>query len=132
MSDINVDLLRRVKEKILAEPDQFVMHSFFYIYNEAGVAAPNCGTAACIGGWAISLSTSRKPSECASERYLSLEDSGTRAAKLLGLDGDEADRLFRTRSWPWPFWSMFENAKTMKEKAQVAANRIDHFITYRT
>lgn len=133
---MNVELLEKVKQHILEEPKRFFMEDFI-LEAPAGSAVklddvtrtmPSCGTAACIAGWAVILS------------HGGALPSGTRlgcfteACNLLGFkldkfqDSEEADRLFVTSDWPSLYRQAYLNAKTVEDKAQIAANRIDHFI----
>lgn len=65
---MNTKLLRRVQKAILAHPDQFEMWLLFQptlYFNHDPLAlytmpAGGCGTAACIGGWAIHLAGKHK------------------------------------------------------------------------
>lgn len=54
---MNVKLLRRIIKAIKKEPGQFDMRSWFT--RQRGI--PNCGTAACIGGWAVALTKRANP-----------------------------------------------------------------------
>lgn len=112
---MNVRLLRKVKDHILAEPrrlDMSVLMSF-----PSGESAPPCGTVGCIAGWA---------------NYL---EGGSRggiltATKLLELGRGYArrDRLFFIVFWPGNFSTRYINAKDAKTRAEVTAERIEHFI----
>lgn len=99
---MNIRLLRRIQEKILAEPENFNMRTW------------TCGTAHCIGGWACVLSG--KVEEDTS--VIEMED-------LLGMDDDS---LFFTDTWDYPYGQDYEQARTLKDRAQIASNYIDHLI----
>lgn len=124
---MNVKLLRRIQEKILAEPRQFNMGSYFLSNRDIrnfllpNPEIPNCGTAACIAGWALALASNRKPSEC--------EDSKANmifSIKVLDLDIDSGRRLFHFVCWPEVYQLM--RAEGTKKYAEQAVARIDHFI----
>ena len=125
---MNVELLTRVKEAILREPKQFYMGSWFandssyYIHYEI----PNCGTTACIGGWAVVLGKGfhnpREADEAIGSRI------GREPETQLQLTPEEGNRLFFSEHWPEQFRIAFDTAETPEQRAQIAANRIEHFI----
>lgn len=144
MSPKQINLLRRVKEQILREPAQFVMGELF-TRSEFGTRdlereVPHCGTAACIGGWAIALSVGMTPSEAAEGQYRGWEedaatDAWDRACEALGLElwteGEETDRAHQLMSvWGWPrdLREAWEAEQTLEGRARIAAERIDRFI----
>ncbi len=118
---MNVRLLRRVQRAILKHPDQFNMRWWFHALDATGRPAGGCGTAACIGGWALALSKKLTPMQ-ASRHDLHSSDY----ANLLGLTPDQADRLFIDDEWPAKY-QLFQCA-TVKGMARLAARRIDWFI----
>lgn len=129
---MNVRLLRRVQKQILKEPRQFDMDDYFATKRTLGRNVPNCGTAACIAGWAIALShPTRKPRDVASCYY-----PAETAGKLLELPGCNdsyndhlcLNSLFLVDSWPLKFKESYNAAKTFTAKAKIAAKRIDHYI----
>jgi len=133
---MNVELLLKVKEKILAEPSQFVMSAWFTDQSRLDIirtndlhrTIANCGTAACIAGWIVTLSRGETPSiayKVASESFSSVR---SHAAVLLGVSKEETDSLFGLQYWPQEFWVKWKAAKTIKQRAKVAADRIDNFI----
>lgn len=90
---------------------------------------PNCGTAACIAGWAVTLVKKTNPANC----YKG--DTWDAAAEALGLDGrwhsgnlpsTNSGKLFWMDEWPKQY------KKDCKEGsvafARNAVRRIDHFI----
>lgn len=79
---------------------------------------PPCGTAACIAGWA-NLFT----------KYFD-ESSSIHAQQVLGLDENEAESLFYDDNWPEPFRTRYQKAKTPKQRAKIACQRIDHLIKH--
>lgn len=116
---MNIPLLRKVQSAILAEPEKFDMSAFF-----RKAEKPECGTTACIGGWAIALSKNRMPS-------ISMDNSSTnddRAERLLGLSCEQGWTLLYDRWWPEPFRKQYKKAQTAKQRAEIAAKRIGHFI----
>ena len=115
---MNVRLLRKVKKHILEEPRRFQMDGYVHrgrpgsMFEDLGLRykVPDCGTVACIAGWAQCLSGG---------------DSSPMEA--LGLHGYE-DRLFFMWNWPMNLRKRFYAAKTMRTRAKIAAERIEHFI----
>jgi len=108
---MNIELLNRIQQKILADPTSFQMETFF--------APPwpedDCDTAACIAGWTLLLSGKNKACDVAEE-----------AAKVLGITLKQAALLFYEGGWPEKFRL---RSKVYSDKAaQLAADRIDHFI----
>lgn len=123
---MNTKLLLQVKEQILKEPDQFTMADWFTSWNSIGsMEIPNCGTAACIGGWALAIHKQTTPQKA--RDYYYLYHSPARALDLPVL---LADKLFYETQWPSEFQRRWEQCLTTRDKAQVAADRIDHFILH--
>lgn len=119
---MNKELLLKVKDKILAEPDQFNMRDWF-IYNPE--LYPKCGTSACIAGWVICVHDQLTPDQ-ARNTHLSVERD---ARLLLGLNHLQADILFCDSNWPKPFRDRYTWARESSEKrASVTAEFIDWFI----
>jgi hypothetical protein len=133
---LNVKLLRKIQKHILAEPKRFIMDTWIrrgqpgqdLMIPDAGlpsVVIPACGTAACIGGWALKLSGIRLAKNTPVAK---------RAKALLGIepqndrDSWPEDRLFVTDEWPREFYVRFEKSRNLQERAQIACERIDHFI----
>lgn len=143
---INIPLLRKIQKQILKEPKQFDMTNWFTqteskmrksgdrFFTEISQHSriPNCGTAACIAGWAVAINNRLNPDQASawasSEHKNGLYFVGY-AAELLGLDDDQGDRLFYEGNWPEEF--KFEMGKAYgkaSKQAKVACARIDHFI----
>lgn len=127
---LNVRLLRRIKKHILANPSRFFMgwyvargvprsrhfdlpNSLRFSVLDLPSTVPECGTAACIAGWA-NLFTGHKPTAHRS------------AAKALGLPNDNG--LFSIYEWPCKYRDKYRSAKTSRARARIAANRIEHLI----
>lgn len=119
---INVRLLRRIQKQIAKEPKQFRMDRYFQHYPGS---IPNCGTACCIGGWAITLGGKFKTPE---QARMEASDVHWSAKDALGLTIFQAARLFHLSNWPEPFRHEFFDARTLTQKAKVAIARIDRFI----
>jgi hypothetical protein len=115
---MNTELLQRIKASILAEPDTFRMDTW------------SCGTAHCIAGWACVLAGQRvvNPEAFAvSQRLENGELPNEFAQKVLKLPGDGMN-LFDVVCWPTEFEERYNEAQTRRERAAVAAERIDAYI----
>jgi len=127
---MNVPLLKKVGQAIMAEPRWFDMTWWIDTTSDK---AP-CGTTACIGGFAILLSkikgrltektwatTANKiPQKSYMPRYT--------ATVLLDLDKDQAFRLFDINHWPYKFTVAYQAADRPERRAKAAADRIEFFI----
>jgi hypothetical protein len=139
---MNKELLLRVKEAILAHPEHFDMFGFMtgpkFIYesSETVIAtiddlnAGQCGTTACIAGWAVALS----PKDEVRKAYSHRADIGDVAAFFLGygLDGfDNLMPLFYDDYWPRDLKDRYRAASREEnylEMAKAAAETIERFI----
>ena len=137
---MNVELLKKVKQQILEEPNRLSMHieitqdeeEFYDVldgYTKEKVDEPNvalhppCGTTACIAGWAVILSHPElKPKDVWRNYTISSE-----AAWLLEITYPQMSKLYYTYNWPVQFREAFKTTD-IKKRAEVAAARIDHFI----
>jgi hypothetical protein len=139
-TEINVELLLKIKEQVLANPKHVDMDSWLRVGNSdpdslqefGDVGFPKewigdperftaCNTTACLAGWAVLLSPDAKDYE---GEHISF------AARLfLGLSVNQSDLLFHLSFWPTSFYEEYTQAKTPQERAQAVADRIDHFIT---
>lgn len=112
---MNVKLLRKVKKHILEEPKRLMMGDWVTETKKSP-----CGTAACIGGWAVILSG----------KYRANMDAGDvqeEAKELLDVEGMESTRLFGPVWWPAKFrGGCADDGEEIT--AKIAAKRIDHFI----
>ena len=107
---MNTKLLRRIQKQILKEPRQFDMIGLFNTTLPWKI--PNCGTAACIAGWALCLSKHVTP-EIADRSGLA---TLINAQRLLRLRQSEATRLFFLEGWPEKFQGG-KSPKTSQAKA---------------
>lgn len=122
---LNVRLLRRIKRHILSKPGRFFMRYYKEEqapntiiegdYGSFNQRVPECGTVACIAGWACILSNK----------------SGSRlnGSALLGTTERQTQMLFYDDSWPEPFAARYYKAKRPSARAKIAAARIEHLIT---
>ncbi len=107
ISTLNVDLLLQIADRIAKRPEAFDMGHW------------DCGTTACIAGWALRLSGKQWGLAQDGHMY-----SAADAAQCLGLDESIADRLFLRTHWP----DDFNNARYKADKAGTTIARIHHFI----
>jgi len=124
---LNVRLLRKIQKHITEEPRRFFMtwykahgtpgQQFDADWSDLAKSVPDCGTAACIAGWANGLTGAK---------YYDWDDAW-RASKQLGLSID-SDYLFINYMWPKPFCARYAVAKTPKQRAKIACQRIDYLI----
>lgn len=114
---MNIELLLKVKEQILKEPKQFIMDRWFCNSPDGNYEIPNCGTAACIGGWGWAISKGLNPREA--RKYYDENDF----PKLFDISIYQASRLFYLARWPLKF-----REKGYSTNSTLAAARIDHFI----
>ena len=125
---LNVKLLRKIKRHILAKPRRLHM-SWWAVHKDEEGSTYNgdsgrrekfeeCGTAACIAGWACILSGIERPTT---------DDVVNETPKILGLDFSDLNPLFHTSRWG-DLGIAYDTAKTPKKRAEIAAKRIDQFI----
>lgn len=120
--------------------------------NEIHIPKPACNTIACIAGHVLMVSPegrkyldfrtveiNGKPTFQAVQDFP--YDSGDIAAEILKLTQDEADKLFSPppinkdglgifgeNHWPQVFIDAYSKARTAKQRAYVAVNRIESFL----
>lgn len=128
---MNVELLLKVKEAILNNPEGFQMGKYFKQPENNKIRdyglewETRCGTACCIGGHAISLSGTERPLR--EEKYIPGEIYEI-AKRALGLTDEQAGKLFYTAHWPVDLYREFSYSKSITKRAQIAAEVIDRFI----
>lgn len=113
------NLLRKVQQCILAEPTQFNMDDWIRTDKKS-----SCGTTSCIAGWVSYLVKPKEfsTSDCSMYQLTRLaEDS-------IQIWGQRADTLWYVAYWPDQFHDAYHSAETPKQRAKVAAERIEHFI----
>lgn len=133
ISDEGIKILRRAKRAILADPQSYRQDEW------------HCGTAMCIAGHVCFQSGRVLTSKVDGSYFVNkvhvpvfttgrvgtLRDWEDVAVAALGSSIEHTESLFDgspSREWPEPFGSEFENARTLKARAEVAARRIEHFI----
>lgn len=112
---MNIELLQRVKEQILAEPRRFSMSSWkFTALDDEGFP---CGTAHCIGGWIGAFNDTNPP------------DPVNKAAVFRAVAGLPNTRLFFEDDWPEDLKDEYEKNWSCPDlRAKVAAKAIDSYI----
>lgn len=129
-------ILRQVRDHILAEPKRLRMSKYITTQKTSGLKtfhadshrneevpfAP-CGTAGCIAGWAVILSTPNiAPFELERTHPYDLM---VNAAKILGITDTS---LFFVEEWPRRFSKPYMKAKTQKTRAKYAAKMINYWL----
>lgn len=131
---LNKRLLRKVRNRIAEIPESYDQ-SEFCATNEN---AP-CGTAACLAGETIICAAPTVKQGLNSLRIMmgkfrsastpAATNIGERAAKLLGLTEDEANRMFEgypvDGEWPEPFGTQYADSHRPGERAKVAVAYLD-------
>jgi hypothetical protein len=121
---INVELLRRVKKHILAEPKRMWMNKWLIqnrdTLEDLDLKIPDCGTVGCISGWGAFLVEGP-----GAATYMRMD--------LFGLNDDQAYRLFVPGGWPPEFRTRLNKLKPQgRAYAQTVADYIDYFIKRET
>lgn len=124
------DLLNRVKQHILEEPNRLDMDTWLhhdtpgarYVSGGSTQTVPDCGTVGCIAGWVAVLTAPVQP--------VSLWDlSVTKAAQQIGWTSPRHDPwLFYVSRWPEELEDAYDHAQTPKERAEATAMAIDRYI----
>ncbi len=128
-------LLQRVKRHILEKPNRFLMRTFIARATETKTKTfeddngkqqkyAECGTAACIAGWAVLLHDGREDRSQVNIRE--------RAIELLDLERGAEDKLFEVGYWPHDLYLDYRSAKTQRQRAEIAGKVIDRFIDKHT
>lgn len=125
---LNVKLLRKVQRLILAHPDQVNMDAFLCNRLATGHDVGGCGTAGCIGGWALFASSREKTLAAADMKLGPNTDIWGMAANRLGLTDEQEDSVFIEHGWPKDLKRALRNAGTPAAYAAVVAKRIDRLI----
>ena len=126
---MNIRLLKRVRDYILAEPRRVNMAVWGDI--RSGNVAPACGTVACIAGWTkvlVKRPNLAKLIQDAGKLDDFFDDADKVAKEKLGLSLNQAQQLFYVHHWPSPFETRYNRSRLSKQRARVVADRIDYFI----
>ena len=124
---INKRLFKAVKAQILRRPKNFFMRWWGIHIKRTQVAQYTdedlgCGSVCCIAGWGWMIANRKR------RLPKKLYDIAVAAEKLFGLTTDEADRVFDASNWPEPFKERYLISSSAEERAQVAADYIDHIL----
>ena len=135
---MNTQIVEEVKQLIRQEPRRLQMGSWLY---ESEVSP--CGTAGCLAGW-IRMAAARhqfdpdkqEPEEdWVPKAHEIVEDDPNGfhadAAKILGVEYSDANKLFYVGLWPEPFRKEYMHCNfnsDMQGKAEAVCNRLDHFV----
>lgn len=109
--------------------------------NDAKVI-PACNVVGCLAGWTVTLTKTDEKSDVPlidqleDEGYLMIHDGEhtwtevkEAASEILGLNEDEANRLFEPHMWPTDFKYELETLKPGTTKyAKLVVKRVQHFI----
>ncbi len=138
---LNVRLVRKIIRHILAEPRRYWQEWTIYtgtpgelIGGGFGQRFAKCGTAACIGGWAYILSTTRPRLNGCSRTLPWLQWSSTlldKGGKALGLSDYHQSVLFSSMpsyDWPQPYARQYDAATTSRARARVACRLLEKVI----
>lgn len=131
---IDYGRLKRVRARILAEPEKF---SMFDWVSDDGRAADIGGLAAIDAGFITPRSTRHPVTHLlydVTERGAALDRyvyDQARFGVALNLTPEEADRLYHVERWPAIFATEYALADSPRTRAEVAARRIDFFIKTR-
>jgi hypothetical protein len=125
MTKLNVKLLRKIKKHVEEEPRRLIMARWQQkgragelVEDEAATFnLPECGTAACIAGWAVNLSGKKIET-----------DVGARAMTLLGLTFEQSQNLFNTGNWPGDYGDKFDNETSPERRVKILGKLIDKVI----
>lgn len=129
---MNIRRLRAVQKAVLKHPGHFNMAYFFHdapnavhmgihsYYNEEAIVN-NCGTTACIAGWAVAKFGK------GSESAIALIGVQAVAIRLLDLTLDQAERLFHQGAWD-DAWKQRQKRYVSCDDAKAAVEYIDYFI----
>lgn len=128
---MNIEMLKKIKEQILSEPENFIMEVF------------HCDTAFCIAGWACVIDRKEKLDIDFGCFFYGFWDSC--GAKILEISEEpetgyarykesQVDRLFYLGGWPKQFHDQYMELQDSDDEykhqklAAIACARIDHFI----
>lgn len=155
---MNVTLLRKIQDKIKKHPEHFEMSNWFCDSNNdyadlskqdpiqcirknegleklINTTSPNCGTKACVAGWAILLSPEYHKAAWDFVQSDKAYDSNSfefwieSGAKVLDINEYQAKNLFLPQNWPSQFLEV-DNFGEIDDQTtpELAVARIDHFI----
>ena len=129
---MNKNLLEKVKEMILANPENLSLDTWCQGRLKADNPTYNCGSTACIAGHIVLITRGELSQEDAFTFGDYIENPVFMFARLeLGISQEKAAALFLEWEWPMKFRNAISRCARFcdsKIYAQVVADRIDHFI----
>lgn len=146
---MNTRALRKVADRIISKPKFFQMPTLGKALQNA--KGEYCGAACCIAGEAVIMAGAKTsaiddfgdieiafiPNKRLTNRLKGLGaiihyghrmDAWLGGQAVLGLDREQANRLFLANCWPEQFLKAYKNAKTDRGRARAGYRRIHHFI----
>jgi hypothetical protein len=126
---MNIELLERVKERILAEPEHFHMANWAIEVDEHNLGEPWCRTTFCIGGWAAVLTGKVKTRDEMFEMIA--EQYGNGSDLFVEILGTPNSALFFASRWPYKFQRRYNDLRGGKDHiglANLAGEVIDDYI----
>jgi len=140
---MNTKLLKKVQAAIKAEPKRLNM--WMPLTTSGLYDPPACGTVGCIAGWSLVLDSKIKRSTQDIARVIirkgdrldpisNWDKIARNAQSVLGLDTEQANRLFILHEWPWALLTQYTDAEgqgDQKKMAGVTCKRINLFIKTR-
>lgn len=131
---LNLELLKKVRDRIAEIPESYDQASFYGPDSRAP-----CGTVACLAGETIIANAkSVKQGIAALKRLAARTDAKDfcgfitpaiprRAATLIGLTEQEADKMFSggVYGWPEPYKRQFQAAESRTKRAEIAVAYLD-------
>lgn len=126
---MNVELFEKIKTHVREEPKRlymgdWVMRKLPSLDDNRPDFFPECGTVACMAGWAVLLNTPLDP------LYVRSYLVESQARKALDIDGEQASGLFYVGNWPKEFLRAYTGTEDRKERAEIFCSRIDHFLQH--
>lgn len=136
---MNIQLIRQIQRKIKEEPRCLNMVAWISQVGkgtETQALAPDCGTIACLAGWAIILSG--RLSEVWDLTIIDRDSMYFKlAGDLLGLTPEQSRQVFLLSGWPEAFkqeWSEADGPQDLDcltKRAEVAYRRLDFLIDFK-
>ena len=134
---MNVELLRKIQQHVLDNPQRLVMNTFiirktddetpynyaedkFFADDDTPTEFAECGTAACIAGWTLILSQTPIPPF--------RREIADIAQKLLGIEFYQSKDLFYLANWNAIPRRRYHEATSQYERALIVSDVIDDFI----
>lgn len=127
---MNTELLEKVAATIVKRPHDFDMSDWVTDLKidphgtELFRPDLSCGTTSCIAGWGWVLANGKRRPSLKAQYPIHHEQY----SELFGLSRSAGIRLFLVVNWPYKFADRYNSSRTDEERAEVATDRIRHFI----